>query len=98
MASDDEKYQNTLRLAEVAAQEIRRLIQEALGRLGDPYLIRARIDPWRPKSLTSLARKARQRGWDFDKALERAEDIVGFRLVCHNVQDAQRLASLLVES
>jgi len=88
----------TQRLAKVIAQDILQRIQDALRELGDPYFIRAGVDSWRVKASASLARKAAQHGWARDQAISKAQDVLGFRVVCHNLQDVGRVASLLMDS
>jgi ppGpp synthetase/RelA/SpoT-type nucleotidyltranferase len=67
----------------------------ALQELADPYLVRARVEDPRIKSLASLKRKARSRKWTLADAIERATDLVGHRVVCNNLQDVRRIADLL---
>ena len=86
------------RLAKLALDDLQPRIERAVRSLGDPNLVRAQMSKPRIKSPSSLARKARQKGWDPEGTLSRAEDLIGFRAVCHNLQDVQRLANLLEES
>lgn len=44
------------------------------------------------------ATKAKQHGWTFSEALDKANDIVGHRIVCHNLEDVGRVADVLEES
>ena len=91
-------YAEIRRLAELTVNDLKERIAHAVGALGDPYLVRARMDEPRIKSHQSLARKARQKGWSFQKTLSKVQDIVGFRLICNNLQDVYRAADLLEES
>jgi putative GTP pyrophosphokinase len=88
-------YARAARLAEYIVRDIAQQIEGAIHALGDKNLVRAKLDARRIKSPRSLARKARQRGWTFDQAVSQAPDFVGFRVVCHNLQDARRAADLL---
>jgi ppGpp synthetase/RelA/SpoT-type nucleotidyltranferase len=102
-AEDDERavaaeYSRIQRLAELVAQDVLKHIQEVLRGLGDPHFIRAGVDSWRIKTVPSLRRKAQQQNWTFAQAMAKAQDILGFRLVCHNLQDVGRVASLLSDS
>lgn len=92
---EDKIYNKTHRLAVIALTDLQTKISEAVEALGDPYLIRARLTEPRIKSPSSLRRKAQQRGWTFAKALLKAQDLVGLRLVCNNLQDVRRAADLL---
>jgi ppGpp synthetase/RelA/SpoT-type nucleotidyltranferase len=92
------EYERVTALAELASQAVRKHIEQALRALGDPYLVRGRIEESRIKSLASVRRKAQQRRWTFDQALRTAEDLVGFRLACNNLQDVLRCADLLQAS
>jgi len=89
------QYTQFERLAELAISDIRKRINRAIAELGDRYLVRAELSEVRPKSFPSLKRKAHQRGWTFEQALSRATDLIGFRLVCHNLQDIARVADLI---
>ncbi len=80
-------------------QEVARLLETriatALDRVGDPYLVRARIDEPRIKTFESIEAKARRKGAPLDKALFEIGDLVGVRVVCHNLQDVRRVTDLL---
>jgi len=95
MEAQESEYSKFRRLAEYAASDILTTIQEVLNGMGDPFLFRARIDPWRIKSESSLARKAKERGWSPAKALREASDFLGLRLVCNNLQDVERVSAAL---
>lgn len=90
-------YERMANLAGFAMQCLRARIEGALRKLGDPYLVRGHISGARIKPFASVRRKAGQRTWKFTEALSRAQDIVGFRLVCNNLQDVRRAADLLQE-
>jgi ppGpp synthetase/RelA/SpoT-type nucleotidyltranferase len=96
--SDEEKYEGHLPFLEAALRALAERLVGAFGRLGDPYLVRARIGDRRVKPRTSVTRKARRKGWTFTEALEKCPDLVGFRVVCNNLQDIRRSADLLEES
>ncbi len=95
---ESEAYSKVRRLAEHALADLRQRILKAVGALGDPNLVRARLADPRIKSPSSLIRKAQQHGWNFEESLSKAWDLVGLRLVCHNLQDVRRVADLLEES
>jgi ppGpp synthetase/RelA/SpoT-type nucleotidyltranferase len=92
-------YERVKTLADLAAQLVRRRIEEALSRLGDPHLVRGRITAERITAyLLSLTRKALQHKWTFEQALREARDLIGFRVVCNNLQDVIRVFDLLSAS
>lgn len=80
-------YARVTRLAEHAVGDLRQRVMDAIADLGDPYLVRAQMDKPRIKTHESLARKAKQHGWTLQQAISKAQDLVGLRLVCHNLQD-----------
>jgi ppGpp synthetase/RelA/SpoT-type nucleotidyltranferase len=90
-----EAYEKVKRLAKVAKKDLQKKVATVIDGLGDPYLVRAKPVESRIKSPSSLARKAKQQRWSFAEALFTAQDLVGLRLVCHNLQDVRRVADLL---
>jgi ppGpp synthetase/RelA/SpoT-type nucleotidyltranferase len=50
------------------------------------------------KSYERLLAKAVRRGWTIEEAIRTAQDFVGFRVVCNNLQDVKRTTDLLRES
>ena len=94
-SKDDKQYQVVYGLAEIVERKLLRLIKKSLRRLGDPYIIRAAAPQSRVKSLESLQRKARKRRWNLSEALKEAQDLLGFRVVCNNLQDASHVADIL---
>ena len=68
-----------------------------MGGLDDPKLVRARLVESRIKEPSSLVRKAKQRGWRPDQALWCADDLIGARVVCNNIEDVYRFQELLEE-
>jgi ppGpp synthetase/RelA/SpoT-type nucleotidyltranferase len=93
-----EEYAKVRKLAEFVRTELTGRLERAVQALGDPFLVRAKIAESRIKDLTSLHRKAQLRGWSTVEAFARTEDLVGFRVVCNNIQDIRRVARLLTES
>ena len=91
-------YQRAKRLASLLLPDIEKRLKNALITLGDPYLVRARIEPSRIKELHSLKRKASQKEWDLEEALTKATDFIGFRITCNNLQDVHRVVDLLEQS
>jgi ppGpp synthetase/RelA/SpoT-type nucleotidyltranferase len=95
---DSEAYSRVKSLAEHACDHLKQRILQAVGALEDRNLVRARLADSRIKSHLSLIRKAQQHGWSFEESLSKAWDLVGLRLVCHNLQDVLRVANLLEDS
>lgn len=91
-------YQRTKRLANLLSPDIEKRLQNALRSLGDPFLVRARIEASRIKELLSMKRKASQKGWGLEEALTKAADFIGFRITCNNLQDVNRVVDLLDQS
>ncbi len=83
------------RLAKVAAAHVRQELHSAIRSLGDPVLARVTVERLRIKNAASLKRKARERGWVLKDAAAKASDLVGARVVCHNLQDVSRIADWL---
>lgn len=98
MGNAEDKYEKMLPFMDAASKELGKLLTEALSNLGDPHLVRARVDSRRIKTLASLKRKAGEHSWTVENALDKAIDLVGFRVVCNNLQDVERAASVLASS
>lgn len=97
MSTLDEAYRRKRPVLERAAGQLKSLLRDVHGRIEDRRLVRAEFDDVRPKSLSSLKRKARRAGWSPDDALSRCPDLVGGRVVCNNVEDVYRFEALLRE-
>lgn len=98
MGDFERTYEAIQQRAGAALPGIQDRIKRLLGGLGDPYLVRAKVESPRVKSDQSLARKAQSHGWDLDEAITTTSDFIGFRIVCNNLQDVARCADLLEES
>jgi ppGpp synthetase/RelA/SpoT-type nucleotidyltranferase len=90
MLTEEQIYGNAIPLLELAEKAVGRRIQEAFRRLGDPFLVRQKVQEHRIKSFKSLQRKAKDRKWSMTQAIAQANDIVGYRVVCNNLQDVER--------
>lgn len=93
-----DQYERMKPLFAEAAEQLRRVIVGALGKISDRLLVRGSLEPIRIKELTSLARKAERNGWSADSAISHASDMIGARIVCPNLNDVYRIAELLKES
>src|SRR2546427_1083257 len=96
--AEGEKYEKAVKLAENVVSRVGTLLSAALGRVGNPELVRGTLEKPRLKELSSIVRKAKERGWSVEDAIERCWDFVGFRLVCNNLQDVKRAADLFEQS
>lgn len=84
------------RLAE-AERQLLDLIQQAIGRIEDKKLVRAKIRDKRVKSLDSIRRKAEVQGLKPKDACLAISDLVGARVVCNTTEDVYRFRELLRE-
>ena len=76
---------------------LRNRIDHVMHKIADPKLVRTGPVEFRIKDQGSLARKAQQRGWRPDQALWSADDLIGARVVCNNIEDVYRFRELLEE-
>lgn len=90
-------YEDNLEYLKQVDNFLRKYIDHVIRKIDDPKLVRARLVDFRIKEPESLARKAQQRGWRPDLALWCAEDLIGARVVCNNVEDVYRFRELLKE-
>lgn len=97
MSTLHDAYSQVRPLLEHAANRLRSLLQDVVGRIEDRRLVRVEFDAVRPKTPASLARKAREAGWSPDETLSRCPDLVGGRVGCNNVEDVYRFEALLRE-
>lgn len=79
-------------------EEGRAVLTTLLGHLGQAHLVRARIANARVKSLSSIQRKAERNAWPESEALDSLTDLVGFRIVCNNLEDVHRIKDALLAS
>lgn len=91
-------YKKLFHLFETASQDLGRRIKAAFASLGDPYLVRSQIVDKRIKEFSSIERKAKQNKWEIAEGIKRVNDLVGYRVVCNNLQDVDRAADLLQEN
>ena len=84
-----------------ALQRARRRLQSILvgvvASIKDKTLVRAEVTSLRVKGLSSLKRKAVEKGWKAEEALSACSDLIGGRVVCNNIEDVYRFAELLKE-
>lgn len=92
-----EAYGHARTFAVQAQQQIQKLLRSAIRSLGDPNLVRCRVES-RIKGLASVERRARERGWNPAEAAFKVNDLVGFRLICNNLQDVERAAEMVTQA
>ena len=90
-------YKNKLPYLKQVEGLLKKILMGVIHGLDDPKLVRARVEKFRIKEPDSLARKAKQRGWQSDQALWLADDLIGARVVCNNIEDVYRFQELLEE-
>ena len=90
-------YKDNLEYLKRVENFLRKCIDHVMHEIDDPKLVRARPGEFRIKEPDSLARKAQQRGWRPDQALWSADDLIGVRVVCNNIEDVYRFRELLEE-
>ena len=91
-------YQNELKYLKGIEDLLKQNLWKVMYGLDNPKLVRARLVESRIKEPSSLARKAHQRGWKSDEALWYADDLIGARVVCNNIEDVYRFQELLEET
>ncbi len=92
------KYKAILHTLERCREEGRAVLTTLLWHIGQSHLVRARITEQRVKSLTSIERKAQRNSWPESETLDRLTDLVGFRIVCNNLEDVHRIKDALLAS
>jgi ppGpp synthetase/RelA/SpoT-type nucleotidyltranferase len=98
MGDAAEKYAKAFELADTVVRRIGKMLSTALEQIGNPHLVKAVFDKPRIKLLPGVARKAEERGWSPEEAIEKCGDFVGFRVVCNNLQDVYRAADLFEQA
>lgn len=97
MTTFRETYRRSRPALKRAEHQLTALLQDVVRCIEDPRLVRAKLGAVRPKSATSLERKARAAGWTPDEALAQCPDLIGGRVVCNNIEDVYRFEALLRE-
>ena len=78
--------------------ELKHIIIRQLRKIENPGLVRIRLTEARVKSLISLWRKAQKKNWKVKAILKEVRDLVGFRIVCSNLEDIHRIKELLLSN
>lgn len=94
----DEEYKSLEPILRKCLAELKRIIIAQLGKVQNPELVRIRLTEARIKSLTSLWKKAQKKGWKVQETLKEIKDLVGFRIVCANIEDVHRIKELLLSN
>ena len=96
--SIQEQYEASKRSLHRCEREVRAIIAGLLGEMRNAHLIRAQLRESRVKPLSSIQRKARKNGWSEADAIRKATDLVGFLIVCNNLEDIERIKDLILSS
>lgn len=91
-------YESIKPILRKCRDELKRIITTQLKKAHNPELVRVRLTEARVKSLPSLWRKAKIKKWKNNEILEKANDLVGFRIVCANLEDIQKVKELLINN
>jgi len=78
--------------------ELKRIIIAQLRKAQNPEFVRIKLTEARVKSLASLWKKAQKREWKLQEILKEIKDLVGFRIVCANIEDVHRIKELLLSN
>ncbi|MCY3876730.1 MAG: hypothetical protein OXF88_20865 [Rhodobacteraceae bacterium] len=92
-----EDYEDRAPALDRVADRLRSILESVVATIESKTLVRAEVRRVRIKKLSSVKRKAESGGWKADQALSHCSDLIGGRVVCNNVEDAQRFAELLKE-
>jgi putative GTP pyrophosphokinase len=82
---------------ERARNQLQSILVKVVAAIEDRALVRAEVRSVRIKGLSSIEWKAAAKGWKADEALSACSDLIGGRVVCNNIEDANRFAELLKE-
>ena len=94
----EEQYEALRPALERCKREAQGVLRRLLGGVRNAHLVRAHLRESRVKSLSSIRRKAQRNGWVEEDAIRNTSDLVGFRIVCNNLEDLQRIKDLILES
>jgi putative GTP pyrophosphokinase len=97
MASLKDIYDQCMPALERARDQLQTILVEVVAAIEDRTLVRAKVNCVRLKELSSIERKAATKGWQAEAALSACSDLIGGRVVCHNIEDVYRFAKLLKE-
>lgn len=90
----EQAYEQLMPSLRSCEQEGLIVLENILGSLDDSQLIRARIDKPRVKGLSSVKRKIQEQ----QITISDMGDLVGFRVICNNVEDVYRINDGIVAS
>ncbi len=92
-----ERYLNLLPLLDQAKHELSEIVEGHLRMIGRKYLARVRLVDARIKDFDSLQEKVARKGWKTAEIWDNVEDLVGLRIVCHNLEDIERITQQLLK-
>jgi len=94
----EEEYKSLEPILRKCLAELKRIIIAQLRKAQNPEFVRIRLTEARVKSLASLWEKAQKREWKLQEILKEIKDLVGFRIVCANIEDVHRIKELLLSN
>ena len=89
-------YQRLLPTLQRAREEAQAALVSILGGLGGGQLVRAYLADGRIKSFASVADKLERKKIGPNQLLDAVGDLIGFRIVCNNVEDVYRINDAVV--
>lgn len=93
-----EEYKSLEPILNKCIAELKRIIETQLGKIQNPRLVRIRLTEARIKSLRSLWEKTQKKKWKRQDIFTKVKDLVGFRIVCANIEDIYRVKELLLSN
>ena len=94
--SPEDEYLRLLPSLRRARTEARAALVSILGGLEEGQLVRAYLAGDRIKGRESVAAKLGRKGARADQMLEAVGDLIGFRVVCNNIEDVDRIRAAVV--
>ena len=92
------EYESLKPILRKCLAELKRIIIAQLRKVQNPELVRIRLTEARVKSLASIWGKAQKKEWKVQEILKETKDMVGFRIVCANIEDVHRVKELLLSN
>jgi len=94
----DQQYSALRPTLERCKQEVHAILVGLIGSMGAGQLIRAHLSEPRIKSLASVKAKITRQSLSGPNPLDQIDDLVGFRVVCNNLEDLPRIRDLILSS
>ncbi len=94
----EQRYRDLEPSLKRSEKEVQQILSSVLKTAGSGHLMRARLRDPRVKTLASLRKKIANHEWGVDEAFAEIGDLVGFRIVCSNLEDIRRCRDLVLSS